>query len=131
MQAVTRGLRLALPLLLALGALTGCDREDEEMDRARFLTGGNAQRGATLIRSYGCGACHTIPGIPGANTTVGPNLEGLKGRMYIAGVLPNEPGNLIEWIHDPQAISPKTAMPRLGVTRADARDIATYLYSTK
>lgn len=128
MQAVMRRVLLVLPLV---AMLAGCDREDEEMDQARFLTGGDARRGATLIRSYGCGACHTIPGIPGATTTVGPSLKGLKGRMYIAGVLANEPGNLVEWIHDPPAISPKTAMPRLGVTRADARDIATYLYSAR
>jgi cytochrome c2 len=111
--------------------IVACDREEEARRRAGLLTGGDARRGAMLIRSYGCGACHTIPGIPGAHTTVGPSLQGLKGRMYIAGVLPNEPGNLIAWIVDPPAIDPKTAMPRLGVTRPDARDIATYLYSTR
>lgn len=125
MQALTRAL-CAGALLCALAA---CRGEDEERDRAEHLTGGDARRGAMLARHYGCGACHMIPGIPGAVSTVGPNLAGLRERHFIAGVLPNEPGNLIEWIHDPKAIDPKTAMPNVGVTRADARDIATYLYS--
>ena len=33
--------------------------------------------GAMLIQQKGCGACHTIPGVPGANGTVGPNLAGV------------------------------------------------------
>ena len=128
MQALTRGVPCAAALLIVLA---GCTANDEEMDRAGQITGGDGRHGAALIRAYGCGACHTIPGIPGAHTTVGPNLAGLRERQFIAGVLPNDAGNLIEWIHDPRAIDPKTAMPNVGVTRADARDIATYLYSIR
>ena len=51
--------------------------------------------------------------------------------MYIAGVLPNTPENVARWISDPKAVDEKTAMPKLGVTGADASDIATYIYSLK
>ena len=60
--------------------------------------------------------------------TVGPSLERLKVKMYVAGTLTNTPHNLMRWIQDPQQIRPHTAMPNLGVSLEDARDIAAYLY---
>ena len=59
---------------------------------------------------------------------VGPPLAGLASRMYIASVLPNSPANLIRWIEEPTVVDPRTAMPDVGVTPSDARDIAAYLY---
>ena len=60
---------------------------------------------------------------------VGPELDGLAARSFIAGVLPNTGENLVRWIQDPRAIAPKTAMPDLGVSEKDARDIAAYVYA--
>jgi cytochrome c1 len=37
----------------------------------------------------------------------------------------------MQWLQDPQAIRPQTAMPNLGVGEEDARDIAAYLYAPK
>lgn len=95
---------------------------------ARQVHGGDPARGARLIRDHGCGACHEIPGISGARGTVGPSLATLRRQAYVAGVLPNEPGGLVRWIVDPPAHSSRTAMPDLGVTEEEARDIAAYLY---
>jgi cytochrome c2 len=88
---------------------------------------GSVARGRQAIERHGCGACHTIPGVRGARGIVGPNLEGLARRPFVAGALVNTPPNLIAWIRRPQAIAPRTAMPDLGVTEADARDIAAFL----
>jgi cytochrome c len=33
----------------------------------------------------------------------------------------------VQWLRDPQAIDPHTAMPDLGVNARDARDMAAYL----
>jgi cytochrome c2 len=93
--------------------------------------GGDARRGAEAIRAYGCDACHTIPGIVTANALVGPPLDGWADRRYIAGKLPNEPELLVQWIRYPQAIEPGTAMPNLGVTEQDARDISAYLFTLR
>ena len=93
------------------------------------VPGGDAERGAAVLRAYGCSACHSIPGIPGADTFVGPPLENWAQRYYVAGSLPNTPENLIRWIQVPQEIEPGTAMPNLGVTEQDARDMAAYLYT--
>ena len=88
---------------------------------------GDPERGTRLIKDYGCGACHSIPGIREARGKVGPPLGDFAERAYIAGQLPNTPENIIRWIQNPQALEPETAMPNLNVSSADARDIAAYL----
>ena len=91
------------------------------------VPGGDAAAGRAAIRSYGCGACHTIPGVPGADALVGPPLTQFAYRQYVAGMLPNTPANLVTWIRTPQAVVPGNAMPDMGVTEADALNIAAYL----
>jgi cytochrome c2 len=109
---------------LALG-LGGCDRPGEPV---RLVAGGDAARGEAAFERYGCGACHEIPGVPEARGRVGPPLTGFGSRGYIAGELPNTPENLVAWVVHPQRVEPGTAMPELGVTPAEARSIAAYLY---
>jgi cytochrome c len=46
-------------------------------------------------------------------------------------VLPNTPENMFRWLQNPPAVDPLTAMPNLGVTEADARDMAGYLYTLR
>jgi cytochrome c len=93
-------------------------------------SGGQAA-GAAAISRYGCGSCHSIPGIAGARGMVGPPLAGIGMRMYVAGELPNTPDNLTHWIRHPASVHARTVMPELGVTAEDARDIAAFLYSLK
>jgi cytochrome c2 len=122
-----RVIRAAVGPLLLLG-LGACGPSSQNLAE---LTGGNPERGAVAIRQYGCGACHTIPGIRGADGLVGPPLNGIAERAYVGGVLTNTPENLVRWIQNPPAVDPKTAMPNVGVTYNDAVDIAGYLYSRK
>jgi len=96
-----------------------------------MISNADAGRGRAAIRRYGCGSCHSIPGITGADGLVGPPLGQIASRVYIAGVLPNEPENMIRWIQNPPAVDEKTAMPNMGVTARDARDIAAYLYTLR
>jgi mono/diheme cytochrome c family protein len=127
----TRGLRTAAhcalitPMLLII--LIGCDNAPRS--ESSQVVGGHPQRGLELIQDYGCGTCHTIPGIGGADGNVGPPLAGLGERLYIAGVLRNTPDNLIYRIRYPQRVLPRGAMPNMGVGAQDARDIAAYLYT--
>jgi cytochrome c1 len=62
---------------------------------------------------------------------VGPPLTSFARRTYIAGEVPNTLEYLVRWIEMPQAIEPGTAMPNLGVTEDQARDIAAYLYTLR
>jgi cytochrome c1 len=91
--------------------------------------GARASRAPGEIARYGCGSCHTVSGVSGANADIGPNLANFAQRRYIAGRLANTPANLIAWIRNPQRIDPGNVMPFLDVTPHDARDIAAYLYS--
>ena len=122
---ILRGVGLGLALTL----LCGCYGDVEET--AAAMTGGSPTRGKEVIRRYGCEACHSIPGIVGARGQVGPPLDGIGNRTYLAGQLTNTPENLIRWIRDPQGIEPGTAMPELGVTEQDGKDIAAYLYTLR
>lgn len=94
-------------------------------------TGGNAHHGKQVIEEKGCGSCHTIPGIYTARGVVGPPLFFFSRRTMIAGELPNSPENLVRWIKDPKAVEPGTAMPDLGLTDDEARDVAAYLYTLR
>lgn len=118
---------LGIVLSSALAAASACTHG--EADAMALTHGGDAARGKELIRSYGCGSCHTIPRVTGAKSTVGPSLQGEATHAYIAGVTPNMPDNMIRWIMDPPSIDEKTAMPNLHVTATDARDIAAYIYT--
>jgi cytochrome c len=101
----------------------------DEREPVVEVRGGNAQAGAGLIERYGCTSCHLIPGITAPEGRVGPPLDDFSERRYIAGDEPNRPEVLIRWVQNPQAIEPGTLMPNLGVSEAEARDIAAYLYS--
>lgn len=118
-----------LCVALALPAFTsGCVDGKSEGTNARAVPG-NARAGAQVIRTAGCGACHTIPGIRGARGVVATPLTAFAARTFIAGELPNTPANLARWIRSPQSVEPRTAMPDLGLSAAQARDVAAYLYT--
>jgi cytochrome c len=98
---------------------------NEENKLGRFS--GDPNRGRLLADQYGCGTCHRIPGVPGARGQVGPSLEQMGRRGYIAGILPNTEPAMIAWLLDPEALEPRTAMPDVGLTEGQARDIAALL----
>lgn len=121
--------RLAIALA-ALAAIISC--RGGKAERAFTAeTGGQAARGAALIEAKGCGACHTIPGIRGAEGVVAAPLTTFARRTFIAGELPNTPENLVRWVRDPRSVEPHTAMPAVGLTDQQARDIAAYLYELR
>jgi mono/diheme cytochrome c family protein len=84
-------------------------------------------RGKVALTQYACQSCHHIPGVTGPLSFVGPKLDGLAQRNYIAGKLPVNEENLVRWIRVPHEVKPGTAMPQLGVAERDARDMAAYL----
>lgn len=115
--------------VLALGLTWyAVDQNVQQTAIALALTHGDPRGAPTLITRYGCGGCHTITGAPGADGKVGPDLSGLRERVYVGGVLRNTPDNLVQWIVNPQRFSPRSAMPATGITEAEARDVAAYLY---
>lgn len=119
--------------MIAVVLLAGCGDEPPLSPRsdANQLVGTDLARGRQLITHYGCVACHTVPGVRGPTSNVGPTLEQFALRAYVGGVLPNTPADLVRWLLDPPAISPHTAMPNTGLNKAEARDIAAYLLTLR
>jgi len=94
---------------------------------ATGVPGGIPQLGVAAIQKYNCGACHLIPGIPGAVGAIGPPLAGFANRPLIAGQIPNTPSNLIRWLQNPRAVIANAPMPDLGVRCARHRCLSVHL----
>jgi cytochrome c len=107
-----------MPSLVLSAFVIGCSNPPPHADHGST---------AELMIHYGCPACHVIPSVPGAVGKVGPSLQTLAQRSYLAGVLPNTPANLEQWVMHPQTFQPGIAMPEMGVSQEDARRIAVFL----
>lgn len=121
----TRAPGLAALAGVAVLALAACGSGAAPVPAAA----GVPAEGHRLIEQFGCGACHRIAGVSGANGTVGPDLRDFDAQRSVGGVLPRTPANVVRWLLDPPALSPRTIMPDLGLTPAQARDITAYLYT--
>lgn len=121
--------RMSLSLIaFAAGLGTGVSAHAQQMrEDAMPASPGSPRNGARLIVEKGCGACHLVPGITGAVGLVGPPLTQIGRRVFIAGVLRNNPQNLAAWVLDPQRFVPGNAMPSTGLTPREAEDVAAYL----
>ncbi len=109
-------------VVLLLFLFVACKREE---------TGGDPVNGKKLVQQYGCVSCHDIPNVSGPRGMVGPPLTHIASQKVLAGKLPNTPENLARWLQNPQAIDPGNAMPNLGLSPNDSRDIAAFLYTLK
>ena len=107
--------------------------EQPQVEQLPFYQALNEEQrqGVRATLSRGCGGCHVIPNIPGAAGTTGPSLEGVGARRQIAGgVVPNNSvADLAKWIMDPQELKPGSGMPDLGLSEAESRQIAEYLWT--
>jgi cytochrome c1 len=90
-----------------------------------------ADRGRLLLQQFGCGQCHSIPGVANARGTSGPSLARVRERAYLGGVAPNTPANMAMWIRDPRRFDPRTTMPAMGVTEGQAVDMVAYLMEAR
>lgn len=85
--------------------------------------------GKRLVFSYGCAVCHQIGGVQGHPGHIGPPLTNWAHRKYIAGSLANTPPSLAQWLMRPQDFEPGSAMPNLGITEKQAKDMAEFLFT--
>jgi cytochrome c2 len=120
--------QIAVVLSLAAAVCFGCSGR-RALNNQEASLGGYAPRGREIMVSHKCGSCHTIPGIGHANGVVGPPLNGFGRTTYIAGNFPNTPQYLVRWLMSPKSMKPKTAMPDLGLSQEQAKDVAAYLYT--
>ena len=117
--------RVAIVIVVTVLIVAGCRHEQAPLGIV-----GDPERGRLLMPRYGCPACHRIPGVPGGSD-VGPPLDHMARRSYIAGKVKNTPIALVQWIRHPQSIDPRTAMTDCGAGERDARDMAAWLLTLK
>lgn len=123
-------MRPVLALPVGLLALLGGGCADDGSPRP-LPVAGDAERGRAALERFDCEACHVIPGVRGLPAHMGPSLEQYARRAYLAGKFPNEQHYLVRWIVDAPALAPATAMPAIGVSEAEALDMAAYLLTLR
>jgi sulfur-oxidizing protein SoxX len=79
---------------------------------------GSAEQGFRLMNTMSggnCVACHTVPGVTGSASNLGPSLQ-RAGERYTAE-------ELRQWVTDARKIKPDTLMPPFGTTAGTHRAI--------
>jgi cytochrome c2 len=93
-------------------------------------------RGRRVMERSGCMTCHAMTGldkpIAPAELKVALEPEALARGVMLAPDLAltrerMRRDRLVDWLLDPPAMKPSSAMPRLGLTRPEAEDVAAYL----
>lgn len=117
---------LAFSASLFLAACSGSNSHIEPVN-----VRGQVARGKILVSSYGCESCHVIPNVEGVRGYIGPSLEHIATKYYLAGQIPNSRENLRLWVQHPHSINPQTLMPEMHITDSDATDISLFLETLK
>ncbi|HEX4695204.1 c-type cytochrome [Sphingomonas sp.] len=108
---------------VAPAVLTGCGHAGPP--------GEDPQRGAIAITRQACGSCHVIPGIAGADGSVGPPLTHFASEAMLEGQLPNTPANAMRFIRSPRRFVNGSVMPDQDLSDAQLGDVAAYLETLK
>lgn len=101
----------------------------DKAEAPRALADADPAEGLRLIRSHGCAACHSIPGVAWPKGRTGGALAGVGARPMIAGRLPNQPDVMAAFVREAPSLLPDTGMPPMPLTETEARDVAAYLYT--
>jgi len=91
------------------------------------------RRGRDAFLANRCSACHTVRGVA-EESRLGPDLTHVGGRLQLgAGVLPNSPAAMADWVAHVQRIKPGARMPSSDgrIDEATTRAIAAWLSSLK
>jgi mono/diheme cytochrome c family protein len=118
-----------VPTVLAIFCLAASS--EAETPASQRVIQGDQAKGRVVVMRVGCGACHEIPGIQGADGIVGPSLDAFARRGLIGGVVANRLRQLVRWVREAPALALDTGMPAMPITENEARDIAAYLYTLR
>jgi cytochrome c len=133
-RAAAIGLALTIAALAGAIGVSACAPGASALgprEPLQQVPGGDPERGRQVVAAYGCGSCHAIPGVPGANGRSAPALNDWSTRTTIVGLVPNTPERLVQWIMSPELLRSGTTMPNVGVSRDDALQMAAYLYTLR
>ena len=100
---------------------------DDRKGPAVEPTVATVRRGRDIFLASDCASCHAIRGTT-ADATAGPDLTHFASRSTLgAGVLPNTPANLADWVADPHAIKDGVEMPAAELTDEQLDAVLVYL----
>jgi cytochrome c2 len=101
------------------------------------LKGADLGKGRQLVEAKGCGSCHVFTGAP-IQASAPPSMDPREfDRAFkLAPDLRvtrerTTPARLLAWLEDPKAVKPDSAMPKIALTPAEAKDIAAFLWSAE
>jgi cytochrome c oxidase subunit 2 len=105
---------------------------NERMDQAPRDKDSEAVKiGRKVFLGQSCVSCHRVAGTA-AEGTYAPDLTHLMSRQTLAaGMVPNTPDNLRQWIADPQKIKPSCLMPAFGLSDRDRGLLVDYLVTLR
>jgi cytochrome c oxidase subunit 2 len=90
-----------------------------------------SERGERIFRDQACGNCHTVAG-RGFDGRVAPDLTHVATRTTLgAGVTGATPGDLRNWLLNPQTIKPGAHMPDFNLSEAEVNDLVAFLEERK
>lgn len=100
---------------------------DAQAEPAAEPTSAEAQRGAELFRSEGCGSCHTVRGTS-ADGEGGPDLTHVASRdVLVGGRVEGTADDMGAWIHDPDELKEGVDMPASSLSDDEIDAIVSYL----
>lgn len=87
------------------------------------------RQGQEIFEDAQCVSCHTVQGVS-PRTDEGPDLTDFGSRFTLgAGIAPNEPEVLADWIRDPHDLKSGVSMPAAGLDDDELDALVTYLES--
>jgi cytochrome c2 len=109
----------AMLLVAALLALITYGARPESAGPTALPTPAAAERGQALFLNRGCATCHIHGGVEyeGQIIGVGPSLTVYRGDEAF----------LREWLRNPAAVRPGTAMPTLGLAEEEIDALVAFL----
>jgi cytochrome c oxidase subunit 2 len=88
-------------------------------------------KGAEVFREKNCVTCHSIAGLM-TRSRVAPDLTHVGSRTTLAaGILPNTPENMAQWLKDPQSVKKGVLMPDTGLETDQIKYLTAYLEGLK
>ena len=91
---------------------------------------GTPARGRAVYQAKGCGACHVYTGVTDALPIEADRLEARQLQLAVDLRFTRErfePAELVPWLLSPRHHKFDAAMPELGLTYQDARDLAAFM----
>jgi cytochrome c oxidase subunit 2 len=104
-------------------------------------SGSQEQHGQEVFLTLPCSSCHQIRGVNSlpegitlrdGSFIIGPDLTHVGSRPALAAeTIPNDPGQMAQWIADAQLAKPGSLMPAITISDGDLADLVAYLESLR